>query len=76
MAPIVVSRSLPQPPAYLAPVAIPEPDAEKHAEVAAQQNRAALVQANARLKRSRDWYLCTRQQYEDEAVRPKTCGGG
>lgn len=71
-----IPRTLPQPPGYLMPVDPPDPDPDLHVEIAAQKNRAALVQANARLKRARAWYDCTRRQYSENNVNPKTCGGG
>lgn len=71
-----VARTLPQPPTYMMPVDPPDPEPDLHAEVAAQKNRAALIQANARLRRVREWYECTRHQYSDENVVPKPCKGG
>jgi hypothetical protein len=48
---------LPPPPAFVAPVPVPSVAAGDDVRIIAARHRAALVQANARLRDTRAWYL-------------------
>jgi hypothetical protein len=47
---------LPAPPGFMAPVAVQQLRAEQDARDALARDRAALKQANARLRKSKAWY--------------------
>jgi hypothetical protein len=52
---------LPAPPSFLAPVPVQRLRAEQDARDALARDRAALKQANSRLRKSKAWYLRLRQ---------------
>jgi hypothetical protein len=52
---------LPAPPSFLEPVPVQRLRAEQDARDALARDRAALKQANSRLRKSKAWYLRLRQ---------------
>lgn len=54
---------LPDPPACMAPVAIPTIEPGMDARLALARHRAALKDANGRLSCSREWYSFVRKDY-------------
>jgi hypothetical protein len=52
---------LPAPPAFMAPVPVQQLRADQDARDALARDRAALKQANARLRKSKAWYLSLRR---------------
>lgn len=68
-----LARELPAPPAYLAPVPLPEPRAGQPVEIVAAENRSAAIQANSRLRDGRAWFDCLRAQYASGKVKPAAC---
>lgn len=55
--------NLPEPPACMAPVEVPQVTTGMDARLALIKNRSALLDANGRLKCSREWYHSVRGQY-------------
>lgn len=72
--PTPLLRTLPDSPAYLVPVALPDPSIGKSAYVIAAENRAALVEANARIACGRRWYGCVQAQMAKGAGWVSRCG--
>ena len=57
----VSGTRLPAPPSFMAPVPVQRLRAEQDARDALARDRAALKQANSRLRKSKAWYLRVRR---------------
>jgi hypothetical protein len=56
-------RTLPAPPAFLAPVALPEIAKGADTRVVLGRYRQQLIKANRRLSDGRTWYIQTKAEY-------------
>jgi hypothetical protein len=60
----VIRRDLPAPPAYLAPVAVPEPKTGEHAVAVAARERAGRLKANSIIRNARAQWEKLRKTYQ------------